>query len=575
MEKSQLFEIAKAADQMLGMVPASDPFRSVYAGLAAFDKPAPVLELMKAGERNMERANILAAYYRRNPRAQRANMAEIAKSGAVMKAEMDVGTLTDFANITGGQSLGYVSLDTQMARGTVRPASFTLYQCLHKTHAFQVVDYWAYASDTGGGLPGTAFTSFSSVGTGTLATSAGKYELQNIFLKLAVNGRAMTTALAAQNSFVDIANSENANAALTVLESFNWTSYWGDSALYPSQPLGIMPTLLSKVPGNIVDYQTFKASYATAQGWSDSQTLFNLIYQWAGQITSYNQFGRITHAFMSPQVVASMNSLVTGILNNLANPQFNGPQGIVVNGDLQGMRTRFGQIDFPMDIFINVRDRAAQAITMEDGSSFAVAANPNPPASVAVAAVSVTGNNDWTSAYTATGQFYTYAVASCDASMTESTLTWATPVSGIAASGGAYRVTVNGPAAANATAFRIYRSGLGYDASSNQNPAAVRYIGTVAASGSGAVTFTDMNLHIPGSETIFLLDMDERDMAIDFRYLLPLTKIELFAQNLYMPWAVAAIGAIRLKVAKFHGAITNFVPENADFNPLAANADAV
>ncbi|HVB29202.1 MAG TPA: hypothetical protein VNG91_05255, partial [Terriglobia bacterium] len=72
----------------------------------------------------------------------------------------------------------------------------------------------------------------------------------------------------------------------------------------------------------------------------------------------------------------------------------------------------------------------------------------------------------------------------------------------------------------------------------------------------------------------FLLDMDENDKAVDFRYLLPLTKIELFAQNLYMPWAVAMIGSPRVRIPKFHAEITNFVPDDPTFNPLQANANA-
>ena len=92
--------------------------------------------------------------------------------------------------------------------------------------------------------------------------------------------------------------------------------------------------------------------------------------------------------------------------------------------------------------------------------------------------------------------------------------------------------------------------------------------------GSSNVTFVDLNQHIPGSDTIFLLDMDDDDDAIDYRYLLPLTKIELFAQSLYMPWAVAMIGAIRLKVPKFHAAIRNYVPVAPDWNPLRSNVNA-
>lgn len=577
-QREHQYQVSQAVDHMMtALVKSNDPLRGIYVELMRYDKNEETKAFLKSRADYMDKANLVSAAFRRNPRAGTfPKLSDLLKSNpALAKANLDVGTLTNFANITGGQTLGYVSLDTQMARGTVRPSSFTLYQSLHKTHAFQVVDYWAYASDTGGGLPGTAFASFSSVGTGTLATSAGKYSLQNILLKLGVNGRALTTALAAQNSFVDVAAQENANAALTVLETFNWSSYWGDASFYANQFNGIYKQLPTK---NIVDYQDWFNANAAAQGWSQSQALFNLIYQWAGQITSYNQFGRITHAFMSPQAAGSLQGLVTTVLNNILNAvtgHMDRPEGIVVNGDLQGMKTRFGEIMFPIDLFITVRDRAAQAIVQNDGTTFATTSSPTPPASVSVAAATGVAGSKWTGSYVATGQFTQYAVASCDASMNESNLTWATPISGVA-SGGAYNLTIAGPAAADATAFRVYRSGLAStNANSSGNPASVRFVGTVAASGSGNVSFSDLNTKIPGSETIFLLDLDENDMAVDFRFLLPLTKIELFAQNLFMPWAVAAIGAVRLKIPKFNGAIQNYVGDNPTFNPLSSTANAI
>ena len=572
------FEVSTAVDQMMqALVKSNDPLRDAYISLLRYDKSDNVTAFLKSREANMAKANAVAAAFRRNPRAaQFPKLSDLMKSNpALAKANLDVGTLTNFANITGGQSLGYVSLDTQMARGTVRPSSFTLYQSLHKTHAFQVVDYWAYASDTGGGLPGTAFASFASVGTGTLSTSAGKYQLQNLLLKLGVNGRALTTALAAQNSFVDVAMQENANAALTVLETFNWSSYWGDSSFYANQFNGIFKQLPAK---NIVDYQGWFNANASAQGWSQAQALFNLIYQWSAQITSYNQFGRITHAFMTPFAAGSLQGLATTVLNNIVTAitgNMEQPTGIIVNGDLQGIRTRFGEIMFPIDLFIGVRDRPAQAIVMGDGTTFATTTAPTPPASVTPTLQTNQAGSAWTGAYVATGQFTQYAVASCDASMNESNLTWATPISGVAAAG-AIQVAIAGPAAADAAAFRVYRAGLTtVSTGASGNPASVRFIGTIAASGSGTVNFQDLNTKIPGSETIFLLDLDENDMAVDFRYLLPLTKIELFAQNLYMPWAVAAIGAVRLRIPKFNAAIVNYVGDNPTFNPLASTANAI
>jgi hypothetical protein len=577
------FAISKAVDTMARFVNPNDPLRDFYLSVAGY-RPELTEQIQAKTAPEIAKANAIAKIFRSNTRAARfATKKELVEKGALSKAQLDVGSLTNFAQITGGQSLGYVSLDTQMARGTVRPNSFTLYQALHKSAAFQVVDYWPYASDTGGGLPGTAFSGFSNVSSGTLSTSAGIYSLNNITLKLAVNGRAITTALAAQNSFVDVSAQENINAALTVLESVNWSCYWGNPALYPNQFQGIAGVIPAT---NIFDYQAFYNNFATAQGWSAAQAMFNLIYEASAKITGYRQYGRITHAFMSPVCAGSLQGLVTTLLNNITNnitPAQERLHGVIVDGDLQGIRTRFGEIQFPIDFYITARDKPAQTVVYGNGTNAAFTSSPTPPTSVAAALVTgVVSGSAWTSAYVASSGIYSYAVAGCDQLMNESYLTFVSSggvaasglaVSGVTVASGAYQLTIT-PADTSCQAFRVYRSGLGYApvGSGNANPASYRYIGSVLASGSSPVTFTDLNTYIPGSETVFLLDLDEQDNAIDFRFLLPLTRIELFAQSLYMPWAVAEIGSVRVRIPKFNGYVKNYVPDSTDFNPLAPNA---
>ncbi len=230
------------------------------------------------------------------------------------------------------------------------------------------------------------------------------------------------------------------------------------------------------------------------------------------------------------------------------------------------------QIDYYDYVWYLARDVPVQAVVNGDGTN-QCSASLTVPTTLTVATSGNTGTN-WTATYAASGNYTTYAAAACDASSNESTLVWATPISGVVA-GGSYVVTCSG-ITAGTQAIRFFRSGLNSSATtSSGNPASVRYVGAVLCSGTAGVIFADTNSKIPGSETIFLLDMDEQDMAIDYRWMLPLTKVELFAQNLYMPWAVCAIGAVRLRVPKFHGLINNFVPDNPEFNPLASTANSV
>ena len=517
---------------------------------------------------------------------RKANFDEVSKNNPLAKAVLDVGTVTNLTAVTGGETLGFVSLDTRMARATVRPDSFTLYQALTKSAAFQVVDYWPYIDDTGGALPGSATSGFSNVSSGTLATNAGIYSLQSINLKLMLDGRAVTMALMAQNNFVSINEQENANSALSVLGTADWLCYHGNPTLWPNQFTGLGASIPST---NIFDFQQFYVANGSPAGWSNAQTLFNMIYEVAAVVTSWGRFGRTTHAFMTPTCAGSLQSLVTTLLNNITNWTSGNQRGIVVNGDLQGMHTRMGPIQFPMDLMISARDIPAQGQVRSNGTNPATATGPTPPTGVvAVASGAAYAGTNWgvgvgSPFVSGTAKYY-YAVASTDVNMNESTLTWSTFVPASGASGiyatGAVVVSIAGPVAADATAYRVFRTGSGAGAAASGSPfasgansaTAVRYIGAVAASGSGTVTFTDSNSLIPGSERIYLLDLRDDDASIDYRFLLPLTRVELFAQNLYMPWAVCSIGAIRNRIPKFQALILNYLADNPTWNPFGANA---
>ena len=102
---------------------------------------------------------------------------------------------------------------------------------------------------------------------------------------------------------------------------------------------------------------------------------------------------------------------------------------------------------------------------------------PTPPATVVAAAsgAAYTGTN-WGvgagSPYVSGTATYYYAVASTDSNMNESNLTWSNVMPASGASGifatGAVVLSIAGPAAADATAFRVFRTGaLGFASGAN------------------------------------------------------------------------------------------------------------
>ena len=477
--------------------------------------------------------------------------------------------LAQLATLAGG---AFADLDGHHAieKGRVFPVCGNTWHMLHKTPASQIVDFWVYAAEIGQSLVGTDFTSFASQ-TSTPAFQNGLYDTKTLNLKLAVNGRAITMALANQNSFINIVDQEEASGALAILQTIEWNLYWGNPTFYPNQPLGIAGQLIAS---NIFDFSTYiQSPEVVSSGISAQQALFNLIYEAAGEISGFRVNGNITHALMPNTTIADLQTLVTTQLRNIVEGGSNYNQAIVPNGNLHGMRTRFGDIQFALDYFITARDVPAQAMVFDvpGGGNFA-STSINAPTSVTWAVNSSVTGSGFTTAYTPSGNNYVYAVAMMDSSMNESVLTYTSVITGLAVNGGVtLTITPNGSAGA---AFRVFRAGLGYNATSSQNPAAFRYIGTVAANGASAVTFQDINGYIPGSDTIFLLDLEETHDALDYRYLLPLTKIDLFTQSLTLPFVIAHIGAPRVRIPKYHGMIKNYPSGNTNFNPLQPNFNA-
>ncbi len=542
----------------------------------------------RAGDVNLT-ADILAS-----PEVSKGALAKSISENAVLsKAVLDVGTLANFAQVTGGQALGYFSLDTVLRRGTARPRSMTLYNALAKTPANQIVDFWPYVDSTGGSLPGSAFNLYQSVATSPLTFNAGDYELFTITLKLLVDGRGITTALGAQNSFVNIADAETANAAISILESIDWASYWGNPAIYSNQFAGIyqqMKGYESQTGGNVSTisqsnfvnyYQEWlntgpgSANYGGegSAAYQDANFLFNLIYQTFGKSVAYGRYGRPTHCFMSPELYAAEAKLVVERLNNLVNIE-SGLQDhpLVINANYRGMRTGFGNLAFEIDLFLTARQRPAQGIIRSGKASSGSFVSP--PVSVTLSAIAAPAGTTSLFDTTNFAGSYSYAVAATDASRNETNLVWASAPVTVAA-GQVVQVTITPPTDGSAVGFIVYRSGKGYTYSSTDTTAVnqVRFIGEVAANGTTAVTFIDANHNIPGSQTIFMLDLDPGDEALDYRYLLPLSKIMLFENNLYMPWAVAHIGSPRVAVPKFHYVVENiFLRGGAlGFDPLASS----
>jgi hypothetical protein len=457
-----------------------------------------------------------------------------------LRKALEAGYGTDMSALTGGAAIRVQSLDATLQATLADNKHFKLFNALPKPNATATVDEWTEATDQGG-FPGGS----TNTESGTISEANGTYARRVGLVKYLMTQCKVSYVATLQSSIVEAEAIENQMGTLRLLRDAEVLSFFGDSAVVPTEYDGIFKQIAGDA--NLADH-VLNADAA-------SLASVNLINDAAAIIAGYGNFGVPTDLFMSPKVQADWD---TGLDPAFRVPLADVPGGgIEVGAPVVGIRTSHGNIRTQADVFVPDQDQ--QTPFELRYSAIATAQASIAPASVTGVAATGTSVNKFTAARA--GNYY-YAVAGVNAAG-QSTVTKTAQIA--VTSGQKVTLTINRSAGAQETGYVIYRSRKNGTNATND----FRYMAKVAVAGA-TTTYVDENLDIPGTTPAFVLNLTPGHTAITWRQLLPLTRFQLYPVNAaVVPWALLLFGYLRISKRRQHVVIKNILPNNSVWQPFA------
>ena len=454
-----------------------------------------------------------------------------------LRKALEAGYGTDMSSLTGGAALRVQSLDATLQATLADNEHFALFNKLAKPNAGATVDEWTEASDQGG-FPGGSTNSE----TGNIEQAQGDYARRVGMVKYLMTQCQVSFVQTLQNAMVEAESTENQMGTLRLLRDTEHLSFYGDSAVVPTEFDGI-----------VAQMEGLGSSDHVLDAEANALASINLVNKAAATIAGVGNFGRPTDMFLSPLVQADFD---TGL-----DPAFRVPLADVPNGGIDigapvnGIRTSWGSIANNPDVF--VQDEAEQ-VPFQVNYPAVAAANNFIPAAVAPVAAAGGADSKWGASH---GGNYYYLVSGVSKKGQSTGLVSAQVA---VAQGDAVTLTITESASGEETGYAIYRSRLNGTNAAND----FRLITRIARTGASTV-FVDKNRDIPGTSKAFILNLTPGHTAMTWRKLLPLTKFQLFpTQAAIVPWALLMFGYLRISKRRQHVVIKNILPDGAVWRPF-------
>jgi hypothetical protein len=460
---------------------------------------------------------------------------------AELQKALTVGYGTDVSTLSGGAAFRIQSLDRTMMATIQENKHFRLFNELAKQPATATVDEWTEQSSVGGFLGGSTNSE-----TGTIAAAQGVYNRRVGLVKYLMTRREVSFVSTLGNNIVQSEAIEQQAGAKQLISDAEFLSFFGDSAVVPTEFDGIFAQLQAGVTAGQVDPQNI----IDAAGGTLSS--INFVNQAAAQVSGYGNFGQPTHIFTSQLVQADFD---TGLDPAFRVPLTDVPGGgIQLGSPVKGIRTSWGDIRTEPDVFIqdekNLRPFEADFPTI-------AAANAALAPTLAVDA-SVTDASSNFLAATA-GNYYWGVTGLNAAGQSTIVKTAQTAV----AAGKKVTLTITRSGGAQETGYAIYRSRL----NGTNGTTDFRLIKRIPLVGA-TTPYVDFNVDLPGTTKAFILNLMPGDSAITWRQLLPMLKFPLYPTvAATIPWAQLMFGYLRLSKRKHHAIIKNIVPTNSVWKP--------
>ena len=455
---------------------------------------------------------------------------------------------TNLADLSGAGALRVENLDPVLFSVTVENKHFDLFNRLlpNKRESFSLLDQQIIKKGTGG-FPGSAVSTETATGRPErqgdyerLLTELGVFvDYRNVGVVTGIQGLLQQQAGA--TNFSTVAE-ENVNAALTLLETVEWSCFYGDRSVNNLEIQGLLTQIQAAESNNVIDMR--------GAGFVDHTQLATL----AANIAKRPQFGNADLLYLSTGAKGDLDDcLISGYRVNLDSAVPNTVTGVPMKG-IRYSAAGIGE---------GYMDLVPHAYVEEDKLPVMVQA-PNsvgpqgPPTSVAAVAAAGPAASQWTAPQ---GGAYFYAVEACQPGQI-SVLTFIPSAVAVSA-GEAVTLTITQSGAGTETDYRVYRGRL----NGTNAPDDVRLIARIANTGV-TTTFVDLNQVIPGTSEAFMLTSSPAKRAMTWIQMLPLTQYPLAQTDLSIRWAVLLLGALRIPDGRKHGVITNILPKNAMWRPF-------
>jgi hypothetical protein len=453
---------------------------------------------------------------------------------ALSKA-LQAGSGVNAASFTGGRALTPESLDSVLVSVLHTTEEARLFQRLKKNPVKSVVHQWNYRSDVGPDYAG--WTSEGGTAVSTDQTIARNY----VTAKYLQTMRTVTLQAATSNMLEDAIAIEQEAGALWLVRNIEKAMFKGNSTNNTYEPDGLESQLTGQIQGSGATSGGLAnaANIIDLRGADATSAIFENAINNGAKIIRQN-FGVPTHCFTSISVMTDVQQLLRdrirfGAGANLGSAIFN------------EYPTPFGKFELVDDVF-NVEG------TTPDVSAVSGIPGTTTALTMASPTINVDANSQF--ANTDAGNYF-YQVSPLNQYGPGAAVN--TTVAAAAVSGSNVSINITQQPVPAATAFKVYRSQKG--ATSATSGAGCLYMFTVALANLTGSNIIDENSYLPGTSSVYILNLNPVYNAIEWVQFLPMMKFDLYPTNAAVyPFLMLLFGALALKKPNQHIRIKNVSP---------------
>lgn len=444
-------------------------------------------------------------------------------------------SVNDMYNTPGG-SLTMQSLEMMLATLTLQATDFTLWQDINKMKAYSTVE--EYNQQIGIGISTGGF--YDQFENPTFQDP--DFIKQIAVVKYMREGWKVGDVQEATRTTIDVRTRSQQAAMNRLLRNLDRALYTGNSAWIPESIDGLAKTIAGSSSDQIFDMRGANLSMAT----------FNLIGQ---LITEGNGNADNANVYVSPAGVQNLSKILNdgSTTDNFRKMVNSGDKSVSIGGRITEIMTNFGAMKPRMDKILGMEYEAkgvpkyynnATATWVEGATSDKAPSTP----SIALTVNAVgTGSKFSVGTTRPSGVAYSYRVVARNKYGLSAACTAVTAGSTVAAGGSISIAITPNPADSGSklpTCFEIYAKKT--EDSNND----YRYMYTIAADSTNpliAVTYEDLNLYIPGTARMYVVDQTTQgeSRVLSYAQLLPIHNTDLAKIGPYSQGLISLYGTMK------------------------------